>query len=96
VQSFGTIKNFLDMCRIIFRGNRERRFKLNLCNCTLLAITQNQDIPRSEGGERVVEEVSVLTDGDLNSQYDKRAFPSYSRIDFADIVWELDMYENAI
>jgi len=42
------------------------------------------------GGERVTDEVSVLTEGDLKSQYDKRAFPSYSRIDFADMFLDLD------
>ena len=31
-------------------------------------------------------EVSLATDGDLNSQCAKSAFPSYSRMDFADIV----------
>ena len=31
-------------------------------------------------------ETSFVTDGDLKSQYAKSAFPSYSRIDFADML----------
>lgn len=42
-------------------------------------------VRRRGGGERVVVIVSVDTEGDLNSKYDKSALPSYSRIDFADI-----------
>jgi hypothetical protein len=43
------------------------------------------EVRRREEEEIVEVEVSVDTDGDLNSQYAKSAFPSYSRIDFADI-----------
>ena len=76
-----------------FQRKSREEIQIEFVQLHILAITQKQNIPRSEGGERVVEEVSVLTDGDLNNQYDKRAFPSYSRIDFADIVWEIDTYE---
>lgn len=48
-------------------------------------ILKAENVRRRGGGERVTEEVSVLMDGDLNNQYAKSAFPSYSRIDFADI-----------
>lgn len=51
-----------------------------------------RNIRRRGGGERLAEEVSVLMEGDLNSQYAKSAFPSYSRIDFADIFFN-GMYQ---
>jgi len=44
-----------------------------------------ENVRRRGGGARVVVIVSVEIEGDLNSQYDKSALPSYSRIDFADI-----------
>ena len=63
-----------------------RRFELNLSDCGKCQQNQSENIRRRAGGERDVEEASLLTEGDLNNQYDKSAFPSYSRIDFADML----------
>lgn len=48
-------------------------------------VLDTEDLRRRGGGVRFVEYGSVLTEGDLNSQNAKRALPSYSRIDFADM-----------
>jgi hypothetical protein len=47
----------------------------------------NGEIRRRGGGERVVEDVSLLIEGDLKSQWERTALPSYSRMDFADILF---------
>jgi len=46
-----------------------------------------REVRQRGAGETVLGEDSDVIEGDLNNQYAKSAFPSYSRIDFADIFY---------